>query len=346
MRLAFVPLSLLFAFTGCRSTIKVEYMYPAEFTLPQEVRTVAIVDRVGRGESDEAIEGLEDALRGSPRVTVANPAAAAAALAQAKVAVGAPLDATSAAAMCKAAGATGIVSLDSYSFAGDWRYAETTETRTKTVSEKPANCDNCEPVVKEVTEEVPIVIATFYGSGDTQWVVTDCAGKQLTTDAVSAGGAIEGKGDRNVEARDDAGDTSGLEAEVAHAAGAGFSTHISPRAVSADRAYFKTGSKEIKAGAKAAKSGNWERAQKQWKAALDSDKDKVKGKAQLNLAVSYEREDKLDEAIKHARKASRLLEGEKGTADYLDALIERKALEQKVGEQLPAPAVPAAPAPQ
>lgn len=335
MRPICLSLFALVSLAACRPSVKIEYMYPAEFTLPAEVKTVAVVDRVARGESGEAVKGLEDALAGSPRLAVANPAAAAAALAKVKVAAGAPLDAASAGAVCASAGASGIVSLEDYRFAGDWRYEQITEPVTKIVHEKPAGCDNCDTVDKEVTEEVPMVIATFDGATATTWQVTSCAGAPLTSDMVGASGSLEGKGERDADAREDAGDTSVLEAEIAGAVGAGFSTHISPRQVAESRRYFKSGSREIRAGAKDAKAGKWNQAQSAWKDALKSDSDKVRGKAQLNLAVSYEREGDLAEAVKHARKAKKLLDGEKGTAEYLQTLVTRQGLEQKVAQQLP-----------
>ncbi len=334
MRLSLAATLLLPLTIACRPTVKIDYMYPAEYTLPADFKTVAVVNRVSTPESGAAIDGLRTALMSSPTLKVANPSAVNQAMAGVKLPVGAALDREGAEQICKGSGATGIVTLERYNFGGDWSMEETTDTYTETVTEKPADCKDCPGVSKAVTHEVPAVIARYNAITSTSWAVTSCQGLPLSGKEVATGGLLEGRGEKPVEAKADAGDPSELEDEMGHAAGSAFSVHISPRQVSASRAYFKGGSSEIRAGAKAAKAGKWQVAEKSWMSALKSDKDKVRGKAQLNLAVAAEHEGDLGAALKHARKANRLLDGKKGTAEYVTTLAERQGLQQKVDSQV------------
>lgn len=346
MRSLLLPLFTLL--TACRPQVQISYMYPAEFTLPADVQTVAVVDRVQRGRSAEAVAGLEDALIGSPRLSVASPSAVAAARGKIKAPLGERLGREDAETVCKDAAASGVVTLSGYNHTGDWVYEETTEEITEKVSEKPANCPDCPPAEKEVTRTVPVIIARYHAETATTWDVANCVGLPLTGKSLVTAAGLEGKGDRQGDAREDAGDPAALEAEMARSAGAGFSTHISPRQVSEWRKYFKGGSPAIKAGAKLAKAGSWAEAEKAWKQGQNKqDSDKARGKANFNLAVAAEKQDRLDDALEHARRANRLLGGKKGSAEYVDVLMRRKGLESKVQEQIPtappvdAPAVPA-----
>lgn len=334
MRLSLAALLLLPLTFACRPSVRIDYMYPAEFTVPSDFKTVAVVDRVGDDASGLAADGLRDALGGSPTLKVANPAAVNQAMASVKVPVGQPLDRANAENLCKGAGASGIVTLERYRFGGDWSYEPTTDVTTETVTERPADCKDCPGVSKEVTHETPAMIARYGALTETSWSVVSCVGQPLSGKTLNTAGGLEGRGEKQADAREDAGDPKDLESEMARAAGSAFSVHISPRSVSADRQYFKGGSSEIRDGAKAAKENHWEQAEKAWTRALKSDKEKVRGKARLNLAVAAEREGKLDEAVKHARKAKRLLEGKKGSAEYLAVLAERQALQAKVNEQV------------
>ncbi len=333
---------------ACRPQVNINYMYPAEFSLPQEVQIVAVVDRVDRGQSGNAVAGLQDALLGSPRLQVASHSAVVGAKAKITAPLGERLGRADAEAVCQGSKASGVVTLMGYRHTGDWSYREATEEITEKVSEKPADCPDCPPVEKEVTRTVPVVIARYDGSTVTDWTVQDCVGQVLTGKSLVTAAGLEGRGDRQGDAREDAGDPGSLEAELARSAGAGFSTHISPREVSEQRQYFKGGSKAIREGAKKAKAGEWEAAAKAWRGGLDKDaSEKSRGKARLNLAVAAEKAGEIDRALEHARKAKSLLEGKKGSAEYVDTLMRRKGLESKVQEQLPvepAPAEPAAPA--
>lgn len=338
-------LSALILLSACRPVVTIEYMYPAEFSLPQEVQTVAVIDRANRGESAGAVAGLEDALLSSPRLKVASPSAARAATGKITAPLGEQLGRADAENVCKTAAATGVVTLDGYAHEGGWSYSETTEEITEKVSEKPANCADCPPVEKEVTRTVPVVVAHYNASTTTSWSVQTCQGLPLTGKSMVTSSGLEGRGDRQGDAREDAGDPKALEGQMARSAGYGFSTHISPREVSEPRQYFKGGSSIIREGARFAKEGDWEMAAAAWREGLSKDEsEKDRGKTRLNLAVAAEKKGDINQALEHARKAKQLLGGKKGTTEYVDTLMRRQGLENKVQEQLP-PAAPAVPAP-
>lgn len=332
-RTALLPLLLLSA-VACRPAVTIKYMIPATYTLPPDFQVAAVADRVGRGESGAAIRGLEDALNRSARLKVANPDAVRSAVSKVKTPRGDRLDRPNAEALCAGAGASGIVTLEGYNFSGGWSYEETTKEVTEKVTERPADCKDCPGVEKEVTREFPVIAATWSGSVRTDWAVTSCVGMPLTAGSTSSGGRLEGIGDQESDARDDAGSPDALEGELARATGMAFSAHIVPQERSESRLYFKGGSKDIKAGSKAARDGKWADAEGAWTAALQSSKETVRGKARYNLAVAAERDNRLDEALKHARKAKKLLDGKKGSAEYVSILADRKGLAAAVDAQL------------
>lgn len=334
MRLAaLAPLAALFG-AGCRPAVTIKYMIPAAYTLPSDFQVAAVADRVARGESDAAVVGLEDALSRSVRLKVANPAAVKTATGKIKTPRGERLDRANAESLCAGAGASGIVTLEGYDFSGGWSYEDTTQEITEKVSERPADCRDCPAVEKEVTRESPAVIATWNGAVRTDWAVTSCVGLPLTASSASASGRLEGIGTRESDARDDAGSPDALEGELARATGVAFSAHIVPQERAESRQYFKAGGADIKAGAKAAKAGRWADAEGAWTEALQSSKATVRGKARFNLAVAAERDNRLDDALKHARKAKKLLDGKKGSADYVRVLADRKGLAEAVDAQL------------
>lgn len=332
-RAPLLPLLLLGA-VACRPAVTIKYMVPATYTLPPDFQVAAVADRVNREESGAATRGLEDSISGSERLKLANPDAVKAAFGRVKTPQGEPLGSAEAGALCTEAGASGIVTLEGYSVSGDWTYLDTTQEITETVTERPADCNDCPSVTKEVIRQVPAVVATWSGSVRTDWAVASCAGVALTAGSTGSSGQLEGIGDREADAREDAGSPEALEVELSHATGMTFAAHIVPQWRAESRRYFKGGNTDIKAGSKAARSGDWAKAEDAWTQAIQSSSEKVRGKACYNLAVAAERDGRFDEALKHARKANKLLDGKKGSADYVGILTDRKGLAEAAEAQL------------
>lgn len=319
---------------GCRPSVTLAYMRPAEIALPPDVRTVAVVDRANTEESGVAVAALVDALGDSPRLEAANPAAAADALAGVKVSVGAPLDPTATAHLCAEAGATGVVSLERMHLVGDWRYDTWTEPVTETVSVKPADCDDCEAKEQEVTREVPRVRATWEAGLTGAWAVHGCDGAALSVKELSFGDVLVGEGPDSGLARIEAGDPRDLARQLAAAAGVAGAEHISPHEVTVERVYYRAGSPDLAAGHRAVRAGDWAEAERRWKAAAETEEGVVQGKALFDLALAAEQRGALNEAHALARKARKLLGDRDEVVAYVDTLGKRRLLAGQLEQQM------------
>lgn len=330
--MAALPFLALLA--GCQPSVTLAYMRPAEVALPPEVRTVAVVDRARTPESGVAVDALVDALAASPRLEVANPAAAADALAGVKVAVGAPLDAAATAHLCAGAGATGVVSLERMRLVGEWRYDTWTEAVTETVSVKPADCDDCEAKEQEVTRDEPRVRATWEAGLTGAWAVHGCDGTTFSVKELSFGDALVGEGSHETLARMDAGEPAELARRLASEAGVAGAEHISPHEVTVERVYYRAGSPDLAAGHRAVRAGDWDEAERRWKAAADAGEGVVEGKALFDLALAAERRGDLGEAHSLARKAKELLGDRDEVVAYVDTLGKRRLLAGQLEKQM------------
>jgi hypothetical protein len=124
----------------------------------------------------------------------------------------------------------------------------------------------------------------------------------------------------------------------------GYIDHLAPHWEEVHRRLFTSGSMNFLNATEWLNKGNWEEAGKIWNYIYKTGSKKAKMKAALNLAVAFERNGKINEAVDWASKAYTVLaqknsEGNSGFKRYIIDFyrqlsiekMERKKLEQQLG---------------
>lgn len=322
---------LLFA---CHPSVTLTYLRPSTLTLPAELQTVSVVDRVGTDESREAVTALNQTLLESPRLKAVDAAPGQAAYGKAAGGelVGRPLQPATAAAVSEAGKSSGVVSLESVSAGGEWstRSFEEQETEVQQVRD----CPTCAVREVEVTKTVTVYEATYTAQATSSWSLYDKDGKLVDSAVMTAEDVIYGEGSEPGTAMAAAGDTEALEMGLVSEVGYGYAARIAPLPAFGEREYFKCGSSELREAHRALKEGDWERAEKLWTEASKSENEKVKGKALFNLALAMEAKGKLNKAIKYLSQAAALLGDKKVVVMYQAILADRKAENARLKSQM------------
>jgi hypothetical protein len=122
--------------------------------------------------------------------------------------------------------------------------------------------------------------------------------------------------------------------EYSYQRGYDFGMRVSPSWSQVRRFYFITGNKNIRKAAELAFSEKWEAAAGLWKQESSSSDPKIGAKAAFNLALYSEKKDLLIPAIDWATKSYELVQ-EKYTKTYIEILEKRKLNKLKLERQIP-----------
>jgi len=318
-----------FLFVGCATHVPLNVMEPAEITVAAPVQQLALVDRSSSAHSYQVLYGLRDALAQGPRFEVVANEAAQAAYTAVKTTVGQPLDGKVTKALCKKTGATGIVSLESVVVDDRWAYDERSEERTE--SQLLKREDGTSESV-EVTKMVAVHQATLTLESTADWQLLDCEGTLIDQHNVTLKQMTSGEGDTQADARLNVGNVERLQGTLMGNLAHKYRGRISPWSNVISRRLFRGGNSHIRAGRKAAVSGDWSNAYKRWKtAAKKGNSDSPR--AWVNLAVLNERKGNLKIALKYARRAANAL-NKRWVHEYVGKL--EKSIEKKtrLGQQL------------
>ena len=325
-------LTTLFAL-GCAGKVHIQVMEPAEISVSQDVKKLALVDRQSNKHSFRVMYALREGIAVAPRFEVVDNSAAQQAMTRQSPASGQALTKTAAQGICRDTGATGIVSLahfvidDSWDF--DWQTVPVTETQTVT---KTVDGEEVEEEV-EVTRDVVIHEATFRVKLDTRWTLYDCEAKVLDSHTMADAGIWTGEGSSRADAKLDTGQAKKLRAQLLGAVGRKYRSRISPFTHQVQRLYFRGGSAQLRQAHADVQSGAWSNAHSQWEAAAKSGSKKVQAKAWHNLALYYEQKGDLETAISYAKKAAGVL-GKDWVKRYPKTIEERVVDHARLKEQL------------
>ena len=95
------------------------------------------------------------------------------------------------------------------------------------------------------------------------------------------------------------------------------------------RRFYNKGSRTLRHAKPLIRSGNWNLAEKQLEMSINSPKNKVAGRSKYNMALVYEGQGRLDEAIAMAERAA-LEHGTKLAYDYINTLKRRKGMRSTI----------------
>ena len=332
--IALVPLTAIMA---CAPAVRLQVLQPAEVALPTHVRSLALVDRsraknvgqqvlgtlegvltgegvgLDRAGAQGAIGGLVDVLVASPRFEVLVPE-----LSKEQVESGlsdTALSDQAIANICRSSGAQAIVALEA--FDSDSSMTEWTEfEESSTGSEKVF-----------YAERQVRVLSAFRVYDGTNQVVLDDARDRWVSDAWQADGGTKRAARRHLPALHE------LVGMLAEESGQAYGRRIAPHYVMVQRRYFGGGTPEMVLAKKMARDGDWQAAQVIWAELVAHPDQQIVAKSHFNLAVAAEEGGRLDEAMKHAQLADRVLRRRK-TRRYLSVLQTRRRDALRVQEQM------------
>lgn len=322
---------MLLGLLACHPAVTLTYLQPANLSLPPEMQTVSVVDRVGSDLSKLAVGNFSTTLLDSPRLKAVDPALGQSAYSKATgELVGKPLQLTTVQAIVAASAGGGVATLESFAIKGEWVYSVHEEQVTETSTVK--DCSTCEAREVEVTHGVNVYEAVYNAVLESHWALYDKNGNQLDQVTLYSEDSLYGEGSEQGTAMAAAGSTSALEQALALDAGRAYAARIAPLPAWAERFYYKMGA--LSEGHKALKNGDWEGAEKAWEEAAKSDNDHVKGKALYDLAIIAEYKGHLNKAHKLVLRAQKLLGDKRLVRNYLAALEQRQAEEKALNDQL------------
>ena len=329
--------------TGCvpelyMRTTTVQALEPAEMTVSQHIQSIVIVNRTKPGGnvfnvleglfSGEAIgqdksgsrawvNGLAAALRNSPRFEHA--------VSDIRLAGGGtgtsfsdPLEWTEVSRICEAHSVDALVALETYD-------TDSRVTVLKMLEVVKEGKQKVERVIFVAEEVVTVKLGVrFYDP-----VNEDVLDQASFTHTMTA----EGRGATEAQARDD---LNGRVIDAAsHEAGMEYGHIIAPVWVPVLRRYYTRFRKNesMKAGAVAARTGDWTTAIARWEQIVTEGDTKMAGLAAYNLAVAHEALGNIQEAIVWANRSATEFDN-KLAMPYWGDLEQRQWLENKAVEQL------------
>ncbi len=323
----------LLGLLGCAGMAHVQVLEPAEITVKQSVKSLALVDRQSNKHSFKVMYALREGIAAGPRFEVIDNAASQAALTRQAQASGHALSKSAAGAICSDTQATGIVSLEQFIIDDSWDFSsreeEVTESRTVTKTVKGRTVEK----EIDVTRDVVIHEATFTVKLDTRWTLYDCDGEALDSHSMVDNGEWTGEGSTRADAKLGTGQPKKLKATFLGTVGRKYRSRISPFTHHVLRLYYRWGSSEIRAGHSRVQEQDWGAAERLWtEAAKDSSKT-LKAKAWHNLAVYHEQKGDLETALKYSKRAAKVLDTS-WVRSYPDALEDRLKDDERLKKQL------------
>jgi hypothetical protein len=335
--------SLLVFAVGCAPTVRFDMMRAADVTVPSHLRTVAVVDRsrasnVGQailgalegaatGESigadrrgrDQALFGLTETLRSSPRFEVLRPA---------------PEDVDTslfdrelswdtAHAICRQAGCDAILGLEA--FDSDVRDAFDTRQVEETL-ESGVKVHRTEHTVERTTRVV------------TAWRLYDVGRETVVDDLRDHGQSRSWR--QSADTRDAAlarlPSNQDVVGAVAFDSGVGYARRIAPTPITVARAWYGRGDDALTEARLLAKAGDWDAAARVWESLVEHADAKIRGRAAFDLAVHHERAGRLERALEWAQRAAVYLANSR-SRQYVVTLQTRVRDRDRVQEQLAPP---------
>jgi len=341
--LFFGAFALLAVFLGaCKtSSVSLDVLRPADITLPDHIQKVVVVNRTypskedkvwnvvegvltgegigtDRRATEEAIKGMIETMRRSPRFQLVNPYTTG----EKGSGTGAfpePLSWSKVEEICNNTQADALISLEAFDSDSRLAYAN--------VMVRQKNREG-------VMIDVPYVDANMRMTVTNGWRLYDIRQKRILDENRSDDFMDFTSRGINPQAA-----ASGLPPrfnmlmQTGFKAGQDYGFRISPMWVKVSRQYYKKGSEPIKTAHRKVRANNWEAAADLWKREANSNDPKIAGRACYNMAVFSEIKGNLDIAREWAEKAYTVHKNKKARA-YLSILEQRRQQEERARDQM------------
>ncbi len=340
-RLLFLALSFSILLSGCMSTLNIRALKPSDVMLPENVQKIAVVNRfipgsksnqtlniiegIATGEgiftdregAENAVNGLLQQLKQSPRYEVVQPAAE---LKGNGLGVFPPLlPAEEVRAICDKVGAQALATLEA--FDSDNIYHDEIENRKSTTKEGVAIVT----IIHHAKLDTRVTIGFRIYDAKTNSLYDEFKGEQRMGwdkegPTVEAARALLPPNRQAIK-------------DVGFIAGTQYAIRIAPSWINIARQYYPKGNDDMKNAAIRMRAGKWDAAAEIYKLLTVANDKKIAGKAAYNMAVIAEAQGKLDIALDWATKSASEFKNKKA-ARYIDILRYRKAEQERVDRQM------------
>jgi hypothetical protein len=328
--------------SGCRSTVRLNVLQPAQINLPQNYEKLAIVHRhrptqenlltsivdgilsggVGLLTDREAgkmcLSGLKESLLRTPRYTVVEPPG----VDLKGTGTGVfppPLAWDQVESICKANGADALIVLEIF----DTKSLITWKTEEKKVKDKDGN-------ESSYTE----MVATLRMMVTSGWRIYDYE-RKLVVDEHRGENFLDFHGRGRTRDLALAALITGREAinRTSRHSGNMYGFRIAPQWTTVSREYFTKGSPVLRRAARMSRTGDWEGAAHLWERLSTSPTRKVARRATYNMAIAHEVRGNLDEAWRWANRSYVQYRVRKGRR-YAQVLRWRIADQERLNQQM------------
>lgn len=341
--LSFASAAMVFSLlaAGCAtSSINIQVLVPADIFVPQDIKMLALVNRyrpekkegvlnvlegavTGEGigqdrrSAEAALDGLTNALSGSPRFTITRPAVELRGTGRGDFPE--PLPVNDVGDICRKAGAQSLVTIEA--FDSDQSVRCTTQVRER--KNKAGETEKYTVFCAQKTINVTVGWRMYKASNGAlidQFRMVEQVG-------FNAEGATEQLAISNLPQGE------AVTRRIGEVTGAAYSARISPTWMWVSRSYYKAGNDLLKRGKQKVKFQDWEGAEKLWTHGLDDEKAKNVGRAMFNLALAEEMKGDLEAAAEKAKQSGTKYQNKRALS-YFNVLQMRIQDQKRLEEQM------------
>ncbi len=168
----------------------------------------------------------------------------------------------------------------------------------------------------------------------TGWIINDLQGRAIVDEyKMSDALTFSGRGINPVKAAASLVGRKEAVKRVSNNIGQNYATRLIPYYIRVTRDYYVKGNKNFKKGKRKARTGNWDGAAEIWLKETKNSKDKLAGRACLNMAIIEEMNGNLEKALEWAQKSYEDY-NIKIARDYTKILNNRLAKQKRVDWQM------------
>jgi len=345
MKNHFIPSFLALAFVlalfqGCAtSSIQMEVLKPADISLPQDIQTIALVNRFrpekgkgflnvlegaltgeGIGEdrngANASLNGLTNFMASTPRYNTIRPAIEVPG--KGRGGFPTPLSPEQVQQICRDYNSQALVTIEAF----DSDSRNSCERRTREVKR---DGETFTEVFFEAEQWIDVTVGWRMYSAETGTLLDEF--RMVEQVGFDAEGPSERAAVGNLPS------TSFMVEEMGQVTGEAYALRIAPIYLMVDRQYYTGGTTALKLGKRKVRMNDWDGAEKHWDVAMNNEKDKIKGRAMYNKAVSAEVHGDLDKAYELSRQAYDRY-GNRKALRYADLLYQRMVDRDILDEQM------------